>query len=128
MEKNLENPTHQEEILEGKFQPPTSDPKTKELFQAMQFELTKEERKIDLQIDQKVFQDFCKRVRENKGSSPLGRHCGHYKALLNGNYLMSVIFSVIEFSLQTNYVPDRWKTLYHKILEKVQNSPKNHKL
>ena len=61
----LENPTHQEEILEGTFQPPTSDPTTKEWFQAMQSELTEEERKIDLQINQKVFQDFYKRAREN---------------------------------------------------------------
>ena len=72
--------------------------------------------------------DFCKRVRENKESSLSGRHCGNYKAILNDEYLMSVIFSVIYFSLQTNYVPDQWKTVHHKILEKVKNNPKIHKL
>ena len=76
----------------------------------------------------KKIHNLCKRVRENKGSSPSGRHCGHYKAISNDEYLMSVIFSVIDFSLQTNYVPDRWKTVHHTILEKVKNSPKIHKL
>ena len=27
-----------------------------------------------------------------------------------------------------NYVPNRWKTVHHTILEKVKNSPKIHKL
>ena len=73
----------------------------------MESELTKEEIKIDLKIDQKVFHEFCKRLTENKGSSPSGIHCGHYKAISNAKYLMSVIFSVIEFSLQINYVSNR---------------------
>ena len=92
MGKYLENPIHQEEIFDETFQPPTSDPTTKEWFKAMESELTDEKRKIDLKIDQKVFHNFCKRVRENKGSSPSGRHCGHYKTILNDKYLMSVIF------------------------------------
>ena len=73
------------------------------------------------------FRHYIRTAREKLSSSPSGRHMGHYKTLylMKDESMLSIIFEIIQLSMQYGITLDRYKLVTLTLLEKEQNHPKS---
>ena len=116
----LDPPETQHDILHGTFDHPIEETEIENFIAEMKKPDVHSENPIDLTIPKEAFHSFCKRITESKSTSPSGRHCGNYKAIKDEKDLMNILFQVIEMSLETDHVLERWQTVHHTILEKYR--------
>eukprot|EP00957_Ditylum_brightwellii_P127320 9708094-Ditylum_brightwellii.AAC.1 len=65
---------------------------------------------------------------ESTSSSPLGRHYGHYKAVLDHNDIFIVHAQMMSLPWLVGFTPHRWELVIDCMLEKVSGVPKNDRL
>ena len=87
-------------------------------------ELQSEVDQINRLILEEEFRTHFKNKDESAESSPLGRHVGHYKAILDYDDLVSLITAMLNIGLTSGVALDRWKQTLSIMLEKDPGSPK----
>ncbi|MGH7974392.1 MAG: hypothetical protein ACREBR_02605, partial [bacterium] len=64
------------------------------------------------------FRKSTDKIRENTGSSPSGRHVGHYKAAVSHPHLNWIHATMAQLPAQYGFAPLRWQHAIDKMLEK----------
>ena len=73
---------------------------------------------VKLEVSWEDFKHFAEKVLEFKGSSPSGRHYGHYKVLAEEESLLRVLYDIIDMALKTGIVLQRWRRVHQMLLLK----------
>jgi hypothetical protein len=79
-------------------------------------------------ISPKEFVDTYSRVNERTSSSFSGRHVGHYKAVLENQFLVGIHSSMMSIPYQAGFSWPRWHHVVDVMLEKDPGNPKQHRL
>jgi hypothetical protein len=67
-------------------------------------------------------------VQEKTSSSYLGRHVGHYKAILKNDYIVNIHASMMSIPYQIGFAPSQWHQVINVMLEKDPGQPKQYRL
>ena len=87
-------------------------------------ELGMEAKKISQPIKKQEFINYFKAKAEKTGSSPSGRHMGHYKSILDNEGLIQLHLIMMNIPLKCGFSCDRWKKSLSVMIEKDKGSPK----
>lgn len=124
----FEDPTFHDEVLHGRYDPPSHlHPTTREVLKHMQRLENVEEFEFKTTFEE--FKQFIKGSKEKTSTSPSGRHYGHYKALLHGgSKYLATIHSILETAIQHNIILRRWKHTTTTLIEKEPGLPYVHRM
>jgi len=93
------------------------------------FQKDNDAKEIEFSTTFEEFKYFIKSAKERTGTSPSGRHYGHYKALLkSGETYLETIHAIMELSLQHNIILRRWRNTTTTLIEKEPNQPFVHRM
>ena len=82
---------------------------------------------VSLSVKWEEFKHFAGTVIESKGSSPSGRHYGHYKVLAEDESLLRILFDIVDIALQSGTVLERWRKVHQMLLLKDPPECKIHR-
>ena len=126
--EQFDDPMFQEEVIHGRYSPPSYlHPTAREVLLHFQRQPGVEDFDFSTTFDE--FKAFIKNSKERTGTSPSGRHYGHYKALMQGDKeFLEVIHAIIEISLQHNIILRRWRRTTTTLIEKETGIPFVHRM
>ena len=126
--EQFEDPTFQEEVVHGTYHPPSYlHPTTRDIL--LHFKREPQVQEIDFSTTFDDFKNFVKKSKEKTGTSPSGRHYGHYKALLQGGVeYLETIHDILELALQNNIILRRWRNTTTTLIEKEPGVPYVHRM
>ena len=126
--QHLDDPQFQEEVIHGRYNPPAHlHETTRDVLLHFQRDPNVTEFEFSTTFDE--FKHFIKISKERTGTSPSGRHYGHYKALLqSGTEYMETIHAVLEIALQHNIILRRWRNTTTTLIEKEPGLPYVHRM
>jgi hypothetical protein len=110
-----------ESILHGTFDPdPFEDDATVcEFVRALKYPSDKIPSPIKAMILTEDLRLAIKKIRESTSSLPLGRHLGHYKAVLTDNELLEMYAQLLTIPFWCGFGLTRWKYAIQAMLEKL---------
>ena len=82
---------------------------------------------VKLEVRWEEFKHFAEKVLEFKGSSPSGRHYGHYKVLAEEESLLRVLYDIVDMALRSGTVLHRWRRVHQLLLLKDPPGCKIHR-
>ena len=126
--KQFEDQNFHDDVLHGTYEPPSYlHHTTRDVLKHFQRPTNIDEFKFETTFEE--FKQFIKGSKERTGTSPSGRHYGHYKALLkSGEEFLETIHAILEIALQNNIILRRWKHTTTTLIEKENGLPYVHRM
>ena len=84
-------------------------------------------KEVSLRVRWEEFKHFAEKVIESKGSSPSGRHYGHYKVLAEDGSLLKLLYDIVDIALRSEIVLERWRRVHQMLLLKDPPECKIHR-
>jgi hypothetical protein len=114
-----------ESILHGTFDPdPFEDDATvHEFVRALKYPSDEIPSPIEVTISTEDLWLAIKKIKESTSSWSLGRHLGHYKAVLTDNELLEMYAQLLTIPFWCGFGLTRWKYAIQVMLEKLPGQP-----